>query len=351
MKQKLRMILIAAIPILLCIIAVSVRVAVPKSSTVTIDGDIEVEVRPYYVQATGEVRSIPVGVGEHVSAGAVLAVLDDSQAQYELKQLEISRARAQAALRDLKQTDNEKLKAAQIRIARNNVAIAEENLTAAEDGLAKLGKDAAALQALFDAGLAAQSELDEMTASQAAQETAVAVASAQLGSAREQLVIAGLDTEPDLTEKMAMAQADIDSLDAQIAHAKSQLDHYTVRALDDGVVISLSCDEGGLALSGTQICELSRENNRKFVFYLPEEYIDYVDYGRTITVTGQSMEQGETPQQYAATVQYIDLKAQYTPKAAESSANKNRLSFKVEALLPPDCAFRVAQKASITFGE
>lgn len=351
MKQKLRIALIAAIPIILCIIAVSVRVAVPKSDTITIEGDIEVEVRPYYVQATGEVQSVPVGVGEHVVKGDVLTVLDDSQAQYELAQLEIVLTKAQAALRDLKETDNEKRKAAQIRIAENNVTVARENLTSAEAALAKLQKDSAALQALFDAGLAAQSELNEMAASLAAQETAVAVATAQLDSAREQLVIAGLDTEPDLTEKIAMAQADIDSLEAQIAHARSLLDHYTIHALDDGVVISLSCDEGGLALSGAQICEVSRENYRKFVFYLPEEYIDYVDYGKTITVTGKTADQDASPQQYAATVQYIDLKAQYTPKAAESSANKNRLSFKVEALLPSDCGLRVAQKASVTFGQ
>ncbi len=50
-------------------------------------------------------------------------------------------------------------------------------------------------------------------------------------------------------------------------------------------------------------------------------------------------------------MQYIDLKAEYTPSEAESSANKNRLSFKIEALLEPGCGLRVAQKATVVLGE
>jgi len=350
MKKKLRIALIAAIPIILCIIAVAIRITVPKSSTVTIEGDIEVDVRPYYAQATGEVKSIPVGVGQKVSKGDVLAVLDDSDAQYQLSQLKISLTKAQAALRDLNETDNEQLKAAQVNIAKNNIAIAEQNLAGTQDTLAKLQEDCASLKTLYDAGLASKAELDAGEDAVTAQEKAVAVAREQVKNANEQLVIASTDTTVDMTEKINMAQADITGLEAQIAYAESELAHYTVLALDDGMVLSLGYDEGGLALSGTQVCEVSKENQKKFVFYLPEEYIDYVTYGTVITVTGKTASKDEAAKQYTATVQYIDLKAEYTPKEAESSANKNRLSFKVEALLEPGCDLRVAQKATVTFG-
>lgn len=350
MKKKLRFALIAAIPIIICIIAVSVRVTVPKVSTVSIEGSVEVDLRPYYTQATGEVKSLPVGVGQKISKGDVLAVLDDSQARFELDQLEYALLKAQAGLRDLKQSDTEQLRKAQIEIAKNNIAIAGQGLDTTKDALARLQEQYASLKTLFDAGLASQSELDAAEDSLHAQENAVAVAQAQLDNAQEQLVIAGTDTTVDMTEKAAMAQADIDSIHSQIDYAKSQLEHYTIRALNDGVVISLDCDEGGLALSGTQICQVSKETEKKFVFYLPEEYIDYIDYGKTITVTAKTSNQNETAKTYTATVQYIDLKAEYTPKEAESSANKNRLSFKVEAVLEPGCDLRVAQKATVTFG-
>ncbi len=350
MKKKLRNVLIAAIPIILCIVAVAIRITVPKSSTVTIEGDVEVDVRPYYTQASGEVKSLPAGVGQTVSKGDVLAVLDDSDAQYQLSQLKITLTKAQAALRDLKQTDHEQLKAAQVAIAKNNIEIAEESLAGANDALAKLRKDYDTLKALYDGGLASQSELDAAETAVTAQEKAAAVASSQLDNARQQLVIAGTDTTVDLTEKINMAQADIDSLEAQIAYAESQLSHYTVLALESGVVLSLSCDEGGLAQAGAQICEISKENQKKFVFYLPEEYIDYITYGKTITVTAKASSKNEAAKSFTATVQYIDLKAEYTPKEAESSANKNKLSFKVEALLAPGCDLRVAQKAAVTFG-
>ncbi|HPE16658.1 MAG TPA: HlyD family efflux transporter periplasmic adaptor subunit, partial [Oscillospiraceae bacterium] len=300
-----------------------------------------------YLQATGEVTSIPVGVGQTVGEGDVLAVLDDAQAQYEISQLETALTKAQAALRDLNATGNEALRAAQVEIAENNVTIAQQSLTAAQDTLARLQKNQASLQALFDAGAAAQAELDEAADAVGAQEKAVTAAAAQLDSARRQLAIAGMDTQTDLTEKITMAQADIESIEGQIAFARSQLENYTVRALENGVVVSIAYDEGGLALSGTEICEVSKEDQKYFVFYLPEEYVDYVDYGAAITVTSKD----DASRTYRAAVEYIDLEAQYTPKEAESSANKNRLSFKVRALLEPGSDLRVAQKASVTLGE
>jgi hypothetical protein len=90
----------------------------------------------------------------------------------------------------------------------------------------------------------------------------------------ESLTSAQIDAAEPATG--VFSEADIAGLEAQIAYAESQLEHYTVRALDDGVVLSLGYDEGGLALAGTQICEVSKENQKKFVFYLPEEYIDYI---------------------------------------------------------------------------
>jgi len=351
MKHKLRFGLIVAIPIIICIAAVSIRVAVPKAQTVTIEGDIEVDVRSYYVQATGAVTSLPIGVGQTVAKGALLIRLDDAQARSELSQLDSALLKAQAALHDLSEVDHAQLKQAQVNISKNNVTIARESLAASEEVLTRLQEEYALVQTLYDAELVAQTELDAIADSVSAQEKSVSIAAAQLDNAKEQLIIAGMDIQTDMTEKIAMAQADIDSIEAQIAFAQSQLAHYTVHALDDGVVISLSYDEGGLAFSGTQVCEVSRENQKYFVFYLPQEYIDYVDYGSTITVTGKTTVKDEAAREYKATIQYIDMKAQYTPKEAESSANKNHLSFKVKAVLEPDCDLRVAQKANVTFGK
>jgi hypothetical protein len=37
-----------------------------------------------------------------------------------------------------------------------------------------------------------------------------------------------MNTQTDMTEKIAMAQADIDGIQAQIDFARAQLEHYTV---------------------------------------------------------------------------------------------------------------------------
>jgi hypothetical protein len=69
MKKKIRFGLIAAIPLILCIIAVSVRVAVPKSGKVTIQGTSRWTRGPIIQQVTGEVTSLPAGVGRRSSRG------------------------------------------------------------------------------------------------------------------------------------------------------------------------------------------------------------------------------------------------------------------------------------------
>lgn len=350
MLKKIKYGLIVGIPIIICVIAVSIRVAVPKSETITIEGDVEIDVRPYYVQVSGKVTSLPVGVGQTVHEGDILATIDDSQAQYELEQLNCSLLKAQAALRDLNETENEALKQAQVKVANNNVTMARQSLAVEQDTLAQLQKEYAKLQTLLDAGIATKSEVDTVANSVSAQEKAVAIAAAQLSSAKEQVTIAGMDTQTDMTEKIAMAQADVDSIQSQIDFSQSQLKNYTIRALNDGVVISTNYDEGGIALSGTQVCEVTKEEQKKFVFYLPEEYIDNVNYGTVIAVKAKTTDKNTPVREYAATVDFMDLKAQYTPKDSESAANKNRLSFKIKAVLEPDCDLRVAEKADVTFG-
>ena len=351
MKKKLQFALIVTIPIIICIVAVSVRVSVNQSAAVTIEGDVEVDLSPYYSQVTGEVKSLPIGIGQTVKKGDVLAILDDTQARFELSQLEQALVKAQAALRDLKQTDHQATKQAQVDIAKNNMIVAEQALALEKDTLARLQEDHKALTILYEAGAVSKTDIDIMADKLNAQENAITAAQAQLNNAKAQLVIAGTDTSSDLTEKKNMAQADINMLQAQIEYATSQLEHYSIRAQENGVLISLAYDEGSLALTGTEVCEMSKEDQKKFVFYLPEEYIAYIDYGMELLVTEKSKSKDMIAREYKATVVYLDLKAQYTPKEAESSANKNRLSFKVEAVLPPDCDLHVAQKASVTFGK
>jgi multidrug resistance efflux pump len=102
---------------------------------VTIEGDIEIDVRPYHAQVTAAVISLPVGIGQRVARGEVLAVLDDGQARLELTRLRPSLRKAQAALRDLQEAPDEQLRQAQMDIARNNVTIARQSLAGAQEEL------------------------------------------------------------------------------------------------------------------------------------------------------------------------------------------------------------------------
>ena len=43
---------------------------------------------------------------------------------------------------------------------------------------------------------------------------------------------------------------------------------------------------------------------------------------------------------YQATVKYIDVESEYTPKDMQTAANKNKESIKIKLLLPKDCPLK-----------
>ncbi len=135
-------------------------------------------------------------------------------------------------------------------------------------------------------------------------------------------------------------QLEIDKTKSQLQEMKEDLDKYTILTACDGVVMSKSYDKGDMVSSGYNLVDIAADEGKYFVFYLPIDYLNEIAYDQVFEVKSN----GKT---YDATVKYIDVESEYTPKDLQTAANKDRKSVKIKLLLPDNCALKPGEEAKI----
>jgi len=271
---------------------------------------------------SGKIIELPVQLGQEVKAGDVLAVLDDSNERFALKQLEKTLAKKQAVLSELTAgLEPEKLKQYQ-----NNVSLVETAYDNARLTHERSKEDYENALALWEAGAIAPSELDKIKYQADLAEAAVKTAAMELDNARQQLALFQKGTPQ---EKIDAAQADVALTEVQIRQAKDNLAKYTITALQDGTIISKNYLVGNIVSPGYDIVDIASATEKYLVTYVPEEHLPNINYGQEVIIRSGVRE-------YRGTIYFIDVKAQYTPKDMQSAANRNKKSVKIKVKLAPD---------------
>lgn len=192
------------------------------TSTVTASGEI-VATRYADIGSSvmGKIVSLPVGEGDRVRAGQVLARIDAVQAESEV-------ASAQAQVRALE--SDERVATEQARATTSELAVAEAR-----------ARDATQLatrkQSLFEQGLIPASEYESARA-------AADVAEAQVMAARAAVERAGA-AQSSATRRITQAQA-------QLRRAQDMLTKTSVVSPIDGIVTRLQVREGEMVVIGIQ---------------------------------------------------------------------------------------------------
>ncbi len=303
------------------------------SSDLVLEGRVETTVYPHYCDVSGKIIELPVELGQEVKAGDVLAVLDDSNEQYALKQQEETLAKKQAVLAGLKSgVDPEEIKQ-----RRNNVSLAEMAFNNAQLTRDRALIDYENAQALSAAGALAQSELDKLKYQADLAETAVTTASVQLDNARQQLALIQKGTPQ---EQIDAAQADVALTQVQISQIKDNLDKYKIIALHDGAIISKNYLLGNIVAAGYNLFDIAAGGEKTLVTYVPKEKLSIISHGQEVVIRSGEKE-------YKGIISFIDVKAQYTPREMQSAANKNKESMKIKVSLTPDNPLKVGESAEV----
>jgi HlyD family secretion protein len=192
-------------------------------SSVPADGRIAVDEWSLSFGTAGRVVSVNVSEGETVSAGQVLASLDDTKAKAQVSQARSGLASARAKLATLRDQP----------IA-EEVAAKRAVVDAAESAVDRAERAYALLKAESLEATVAAAELDSKAAAVDAAESQVDIAEANLAAAKV----------PATSSEIEAAEAAIADASAGLRAAEAGLNDYVLKAADDGVVVSVGLDEG-----------------------------------------------------------------------------------------------------------
>ena len=221
----------------------------PVRRTIEASGNVAAfELSSVSSQASGlRVEEILVEEGDIVKAGEVMARLNDSKLQAQLKQAEASIAETKARLSELQAGARPQVIAqakATVRSAQGGVEQAKANLQRAEQQLERN-------QMLAAEGAVAQDRLDEIVSQWKSSQSNLQQAKAQLREAKQRLAELKAGARPE-----AIAQAQ-----AQLANAKARKEEIQERLKDTQIVAPVP---GKVAEKQTSIGDLTSASNKLF---------------------------------------------------------------------------------------
>ncbi|MEB3290664.1 MAG: efflux RND transporter periplasmic adaptor subunit [Leptolyngbya sp.] len=223
-------------------VAVAPVVPATVADTLAVTGTVQaVNLLSIAPQASGlQIQQVLVREGDAVAAGQVLALLDNSTLQADLRQ-------AQAQL---------SVSQAQVTQRQAALAQAQANLAEAQQNLERLG-------ALADQGAISQQELTRQQTQTTTAQQAVGLARAEVDSAR-----AGVQSQ----------RAAMDRLQTQIGQT-------SVRSPVAGVVAERRANVGDVSSPGSPIVTLIQNNQLKLVAEVPQTQLDRLAVGAAVAVS------------------------------------------------------------------
>jgi len=312
------------------------------ANIVALSGRIEGDDSAVSPKTSGKILEITVREGDSVTAGQVIARLDDAQVRAREEQARAAlinaQAKSQAALGQLAvlqdQLNQSQIQTGQSAMdAEGRVRQAQADLTAAEadltekqaalrlaqfnrDAYAKLAKTGAASQVQ---GLQAEVQADQQAA-------AVAMSERKVEAARGSLVTAQANLETPkirasqasgVRAQIAQQQSTIAATRAETAQAQAQLDQakadradLTVVAPFAGTVLTRAAEPGEVVQAGTAIVTLLDLSKVYLRGFLPEGSIGLVKVGQPAHVFLDS----NSSQALEGYVLRIDPQATFTPE-------------------------------------
>ncbi len=250
------------------------------------NGRIEATEYDIATKLPGRLLSVSSQEGDRVEAGKVLATMDTDDLQAQLHE-------AQAGLREARESRNYALAI---------VAQRESELTFAQAELRR------SLQ-LVKQGHVSQEQVDQ-------QRTSLKSAEAALKAAEIQVL---------------QAEAGIAAAEARIERLQSNIDDGELKAPIQGRVLYRLAEPGEILAGGGKVMTLLDLTDVYMTIFLPTAEAGKVIIGTEARIVLDAIPQYTIP----AKVSFVAARAQFTPKAVETRAERDKLMFRVKVKIDP----------------
>ncbi len=312
-SRRVRILIIVAV-VIAAVVVWEVFFAAPRlpASIIALSGRIEGDDSAVAPKTSGKILEITVREGDTVTAGQVIARLDDAQVRAREDQARAALTEAQAkarAAQDQIAVLQDQLRQNHLETGQSNtdaqgrVRQAQADLTGAEadltqqqaalrlaefnrDAYTRLAKTGAASE---QQGLQAQVQADQQAAAVAAAQRRVEAASGGLTTAQANLQnpkirdVQVSSTERQLSQQeaeIAAANAETAQAQAQFAQAQADRSDLTVVAPFSGTVITRAAEPGEVVQAGTAIISLLDLTQVYLRGFIPEGQIGKVKIGQ-----------------------------------------------------------------------
>ncbi|WP_207263217.1 HlyD family efflux transporter periplasmic adaptor subunit [Desulfovibrio sp. Huiquan2017] len=270
----------------------------------------------------GKVAEVLVDEGDYMQAGDVVARMDMQTEKAQVAEAEADLARAGSALETAK---------AQVFQRRAEVASAQADLARQQSQLDVARKSDKRIQTLVKSEVVSQQDADnshgDLRTAQAAWRAARAqVKAAEAGARAAQA-------------QVAEAEANINAAQAVVDRLEQVLADGVLRAPKAGRVQYRVVESGEVVAAGGKVVSLVDLGDVYMTFFLPEVEAGRTAMGAEVRVILDAASQYVIP----AKISFVASVAQFTPKAVETSDERQKLMFRIKARIEPELLRRYAR--------
>jgi multidrug resistance efflux pump len=245
------------------------------------------------------------------------AQITEAEKNREMALVQLKRMEIQAEAANRNQSDHAAL--VQYEVAQKELQAAQVALEMAEVALAGAKQQVAHLVQMRDRPLSLIAQANTAWASYRQAEAAVLAAEANLAAVK-----AG-----PTPEDIAVAQVQVNEVEAALAAVKVQLAKQTLTAPRAGLISRKLANPGELAAPGATLLELSDLESVDLIVYIPATQIGRVKLGQKALVYADAYP-GET---FEGRVSFIAHEAEFTPRTVQTQEERVNLVFAVKITL------------------
>lgn len=330
----------------------------PDPGVIRVSGRVEGDLAAVASKSGGSVLRIPVGEGDRLDAGAVIAEMQSDQRQAQLERAEhlLHTAREQVTLERARVTSLEReleakklaekqageSSSAQIGEAEAGLGVARAHLRHAQADLTKASNDLTRYEKLAAENMVSAETLDEARSRKAVAEAAVDAAREQLTqdeqvlnrarATRTTVALRGKEAEANaarLEEAVAAvetARARMQSEEANVALARANLEDTRVVAPFDGTILERLVEPGEIVAPGTPIVTFMDMKRLYAKVYVAERDIAKIKLG----APARLYTDGFPDRYFDARVERVSQQAEFTPRDIHMPDERTKLVFAIK---------------------
>jgi HlyD family secretion protein len=285
---------------------------------VRVSGQVEATEVQVASQVGGRLLELAPAEGDRVSAGAVVARLDATDAELALAGARAERDQADAQLRLLKAG----ARVEDIRQAEAQLATAQSDARAADAEVAVAEADAERFESLLASKAGSQKQRDDAVAKRDVARARARSSEDRVRAARENLARLRAGARP---EEVDAARARVAAADAQIATLQKAIADAVVTAPVAGTVTERLVEVGEIVQPRAPILIVTNLDEVWANVYVDEPVIPRLKVGQAATLFTDAGGPG-----MQGVISYVSPSAEFTPRNVQTAEDRSKLVYRVK---------------------